>query len=497
MDIRIKARHADAARQLPKVRLLIGSRHQEAGSAGAHRPVNPTTGESLSEIPLAGVVEVDEAVRAARQALGAWRNTRALVRRDIILRLAALVERETEAFGTITALESGVLRDVFTAGHMPLVLEWFRYYAGWADKIEGTVVGSQPGQDFGMILREPFGVFAMVIPWNSPLLSLAMKVPAALASGNTMVIKPPEITPFAAARFGELAQEAGVPAGVLNIIPGDAAAGRALVRHPGIDKISFTGSPATAQRIIAAAAANMTPGLYELGGKSANIVFPDAPDLEAIASYSTAYAFTNAGQGCTCPTRIIAHADIYDELLRRVLKCRANLTVGDPLDKATGMGPVITAAARERIESMMARARTENPRASVHGGERLNGKLAGGFFLSPAVFAGVDRSSEIAQEEVFGPVLAIIKFNAEREAIEIANDTSYGLAAYVQTNDLKRAMRCVRDLRAGSVYINRSYTMSNPGNTTGGVGMSGYGREGGLPGLEEYLRTKGVSIDWS
>lgn len=402
--------------------------------------------------------------------------------------------QNAERFADITALETGTLRHVFLSGHVGLVQDWFRYYAGWADKLEGTIVGSGGERGLDMIMREPFGVFAMVIPWNAPLLSLAMKVPAALATGNTMVIKPPEFTPFATALFGQLALEAGVPEGVINIIPGNAEAGKALVSHKGIDKISFTGGPATARRIIEAAAANMTPGLYELGGKSANVVFPDAPDLDAIAGYSVGYAFTNAGQGCTCPTRLIVHANIFDELTERVRAAAAGLVVGDPLSAASSMGPVISRASMARIQGIVERAEQSHPGSLRFGGSKLEGELADGCFISPAIVADVPADSEIATQELFGPVLTVLKFRTDEEALAIANGTEYKLAAYVQTSDLNRALRFVREMRAGGVYVNRTFTLSNPANTTGGSGISGYGREGGRPGLEEYLVTKGVSI---
>jgi aldehyde dehydrogenase (NAD+) len=490
----IHERHQDAYRSLPAAKLVIGGKDVLSGSGGLHRAIDPTTGVAYGEVPLAGAAEVDRAVEAARRALPDWRDTHPSVRRDLILRLGQLIEANRERFNLIGAIESGIMRHIADYGHIPLVLEWLRYYAGWADKIEGAVVGSSPGQDFGMILREPYGVFAMVIPWNAPLLSLAMKVPAALATGNVMVIKPPEFTPYATILFAELAREAGIPDGVINVIPGGAQAGQALVSDPRIDKISFTGGPQTAKAIQAAAATNMTPGLYELGGKSANIVFPDAHDLDAIAAYSVGYAFTNSGQGCTCPTRLIVHDEVYDTLLEKVVAATAALRVGDPLDAACDMGPVVNAAAMERITGMIARARAENPQALVCGGERLDGELGNGNFLSPGIFAGVRPDSEIASQEIFGPVLSVLRFSSEEEALAIANGTSYALAAYVQTADIRRAHRFVRALRAGGVYVNQTFTMANPANATGGIGQSGYGREGGRPGLDEYLVWKGVSF---
>lgn len=473
---------------------MIGGEDVHAGSVGVHQAIDPTTGKTYGEVPLAGAAEVDRAIEAARRALPGWRDTHPSARRELILRLGQLIEANRERFNLIGAVESGIMRHIADYGHIPLVLEWLRYYAGWADKIEGAVVGASPGQDFGMMLREPYGVFAMIIPWNAPLLSLAMKVPAALATGNTMVIKPPKITPYATILFAELAREAGIPDGVINVIPGGAEAGGALVSDARIDKISFTGGLQTARAIQAAAATNMTPGLYELGGKSANIVFPDAHDLDAIAAYSVGYAFTNAGQGCTCPTRLIVHDDVYDALLEKVVAAASAVRVGDPLDAGCDMGPVVNAAAMERITGMIARARADNPQELACGGERLGGELGDGNFLSPSVFAGVRPDSEIASQEIFGPVLSVLRFGNEEEALAIANGTSYALAAYVQTGDIRRAHRFMRALRAGGVYINQTFTLTNPANTTGGVGLSGYGREGGRPGLDEYLVWKGVSF---
>lgn len=490
----IHERHLNAHRSLPAGKLVIDGKDVLSGSGGIHRAIDPTTGEAYGEVSLAGAAEVDRAIEAARRALPDWRDTHPSVRRELILRVAQLIEANRERFNLIGAVESGIMRHVADYGHIPLVLEWLRYYAGWADKIKGAVVGSSPVQDFGMMLREPYGGFAMIIPWNAPLLSLAMKVPAALATGNTMVIKPPEITPYATILFAELAREAGIPDGVINVIPGGAKAGRALVSDARIDKISFAGGLQTARAIKAAAAANMTPGLYELGGKSANIVFPDAHDLDAIAAYSVSYAFTNAGQGCTCPTCLIVHDEVYDALLEKVVAATDAMRVGDPLDARRDIGPVVNAAAMERISGMIARARAASPQALACGGERLGSELGGGNFLSPSVFAGVRPDSEIASQEIFGPVLSVLRFGSEEEALATANGTSCALAAYVQTADIRRAHRFVRALRAGGVYINQTFTLTNPANTTGGIGLSGYGREGGRPGLNEYLVWKGVSF---
>jgi aldehyde dehydrogenase (NAD+) len=343
-----------------------------------------------------------------------------------------------------------------------------------------------------MTLPQPYGVIGVIITWNGPLISLAMKIPAALAAGNTVVVKPSELTPFCGELFADLVAQAGIPEGVVNVLPGDRAAGAALVVHPLVQKVTFTGGPTTAREILHSCAELMKPSVLELGGKSANIVFEDA-DLD-VACFHGAFMSVGAlsGQGCALPTRMLVHSDVYDEVVERVSAIAKGIPVGDPFDPATASGPVINQVALDRILAMIDRAKLDGARL-VTGGARLGGALARGYFIEPTVFADVNSESELAQNEVFGPVLAMTSFGTDEEAIQIANSTPYGLSAYIQTHNLRRAHRIAEDLAAGEVLVNgaRNLAVHRP---FGGIGRSGFGKEGGRHGLEEFLRVKSVGI---
>jgi acyl-CoA reductase-like NAD-dependent aldehyde dehydrogenase len=325
------------------------------------------------------------------------------------------------------------------------------------------------------------------------MMGMGHKAIPALAAGNTVVAKPPELAPFGAMMFAELAFEAGLPPGVLNVVTGGAAAGDALCRHPGVDKISFTGGAATARSVMRAAAESLTPMALELGGKSANIVFPDA-DLDLAASVAAMLgAVLLSGQGCALPTRLFAHDDVYDEVVDRVVAQVEAAAVGDALDPAVIMGPVVSAAACDRILGVIDEATATSAGRLATGGRRLDGDLADGYFVAPTVFADVDPSSSLAQREVFGPVLSILRFSGEDEVVDLANGTPYGLAAYLYTADMGRAHRVAKRLESGSVTINAFPSMS-PTAPFGGVKQSGFGREGGRAGIDEFLRTKNIVV---
>lgn len=441
---------------------------------------------------MAGPAEINEAVETAHRAFLQWRQTNPAERRQKLMRLADLIEQHSDDFVRLGTFDNGTASGL-VAGLVAMSAEWTRYYAGWADKLTSEVTGSFGTRgEFTYTLRQPYGVIGAIITWNGPLISLAMKVPAALAAGNTVVVKPSELTPFTANLYAELAAEAGIPAGVINVVPGSAEAGAALVAHPLVKKVSFTGGPDTARKILKTCAEQIKPSVMELGGKSGNIIFEDA-NLDLACSVGTLMSVgMMSGQGCAFPSRMIVARSIYDDVIARVSAVASMIKVGDPWEADTVAGPVVNAAALERICGMIERAKRDGARL-ITGGERLGGDLADGYFLLPTVFADVDPYSELAQKEVFGPVLSMIPFDNEDEAIAIANSTPYGLSGYVFTNDLKRAHRVAEALETGEVLINGAAPLPVH-RPFGGIGISGMGKEGGREGIDEFLRTKSIGI---
>ena len=475
---------------LPRPALLIGDRRIDIASGGTHRHIYAATGLPTGEIPLAGAAEIDAAVAAARQAAPLWAGMPRDQRRDCLIRLAHLLREHAAELTRLSVIDNGIV--IATQQYGPHVAaDLMLYNAGWTDKIGGEVVATWPGDALDYTLDEPYGVVAVIIPWNGPIYALGMVLGPALAAGNTIVVKPPELAPYAALRFGELCLEAGFPAGTVNIVPGGPEAGAALTGHRRIDKISFTGSGATARHILASAQRYMTPVQLELGGKSASIVFDDA-DLDSFADLGLTGIVNNSGQGCINPTRLLVQRGIYERVLERLAATASVLPVGDPTDPATVIGPVVDDRAVRRIMGMIERAKVDGARL-IAGGERLGGSLAGGNFIQPTVFADVGHKSELSQCEVFGPVLAVLPFDTEEEAIAMANDTEFGLAAYVWTENLKRAHRCARRLVAGNVWVN-GFNGIPAAVPFGGVGASGVGRLGGSHGIREFLRPKNVWI---
>ncbi|OHV34796.1 MULTISPECIES: aldehyde dehydrogenase family protein [Pseudofrankia] len=490
-------RHAALAKELlPPGRLLVGDDRPD-GDAGTYAHVNPATGREQAAVTLAGPGQVGAAVDAARAAAVRWRDLRPDGRRGALLRLAALVRRDAERIGGVLTLECAV--PAATAAALPRrAADYLEYYAGYADKLEGRVIPIFPENAFDYTLTEPYGVIGIISTWNGGISSVARKAGAALAAGNTVVVKPMELAPFSSLLFGELALEAGLPAGVVNVVPGDEVAGAALVRHPGVDKISFTGGQRAARAILTDAAQSIKPVVLELGGKSGNIVFPDA-DLAAAGRFAGTVCMGMAGQGCVFPTRLIVHESVHDQVVATAVVTAAALPVGDPLDPATAVGPVVSAAARDRILGMLGRALA----GPTPAGELLLGggpadasadpALADGFFLAPTILDRVDPAAQIAQEEVFGPVLSVLTFRDEDEAVALANGTPYGLAGYVHTTDLRRAHRVAARLDAG--YISLGGFAALPASAPfGGFGRSGYGKEGGRAGLDEFVRAKNVYL---
>lgn len=487
-DSTLVQRHADARASLPEVNIVIGDEYRSSGSGGVHRHVNPSTGEVQAEFPMAGAKEVDEAVRAARAALPAWRAFSPSRRREVLQRFAELI-RDYEHWSPLQGLESGMPLAVAQASPA-MAYEWASYAAGWADRLEGQVTAHDPGQGLVYTTYEPVGVVACIITWNTPLLSLAMKVPFALAAGNTIVLKPDLQTAFSSMPVLELARQAGLPDGVINLVPGGIAAGEALVNHPDVDKISFTGGPATASAIMRGAAESLTPVVFELGGKGANLIFDDA-NLDEAVGFQCHFSLVNTGQGCSLPTRVLAQRGVYDEVVSRMEAMVSTLTTGDPLEAGHIGGPVVNEAALKRILGVIDDAKASNVGRLLLGGERLGGELADGYFVQNTVFVDVDPASDLAMKEIFAPVLAVIPFDTEDDAVRIANMTSYGLSNFIQTTDAHRIRRLVPQLRCGTVGVNTGAAFS-PTAPYGGVGQSGFGKEGGRMGVEEFTNVKTV-----
>jgi acyl-CoA reductase-like NAD-dependent aldehyde dehydrogenase len=475
---------------LPRGALLIDGRHIESASGGTYRHIYAATGRTTGEIPLAGAEEIDLAVAAARRAAPIWAEMPRNERRDCMIRLAHLLRENAAELARISTIDNGIPIGVQQYGPHAAA-DSFLYNAGWTDKIGGDVIATWPAPALNYAIDEPYGVVAVIIPWNGPVYALGMVLGPVLAAGNTVVVKPPELAPYAALRFGELCLQAGMPPGVVNIVPGGPEAGAALTCHRGIDKISFTGSGATAQRILAAAVPRMTPVHLELGGKSASIVFADA-DLDAFTPLGLSGIVNNSGQGCINPTRLLVEAPIYEEVLARLSAVAAGLVIGDPIDPTTLIGPVVDERAVNRIMGMIGRAKESGARL-IAGGERMGGAMAGGYYIAPTIFADVAHQDELSQHEVFGPVLAITKFTTEAEAIQLANGTDFGLAAYVWSKDLKRTHRVAQRLVAGNIWCN-GFTGIPASVPFGGVGQSGVGRLGGIHGIREFVRPKNIWV---
>ncbi len=477
----------------PAVHLHVAGERMDKGSGGVHDHIDPSTGHVDARIPLAGPGEVDRAVNAADAAQRDWRRTPPEERRRLLLRLADLIDANAEEFGRRGTMDNGTPASV-VGGMTGSAVGWTRYYAGWTDKIAGELsssFGSGVGE-LNYTLLEPYGVVGIIITWNGPLISLAMKIPAALAAGCTVVCKPSELTPFSAELFMDLVEEAEFPTGVCSILPGDPAAGEALVVHPKVRKVSFTGGPATASKILHACADTMKPATLELGGKSANIVFDDA-DLDAACGLGAMMSVgILSGQGCAFPTRMLVQQSVYENVVARVAAVAKGIPVGNPWDPTVLAGPVINEAALERILGMIERAQKDSARL-VTGGSRIGGDLSEGYFIEPTVFADVHPDSELAQNEVFGPVLAITPFGDDEEAIRIANNTRYGLSGYIQTRNLSRGLRVAEELVTGEVLINGAANLRVQ-RPFGGIGISGMGKEGGRLGVEEFLRVKSVGV---
>jgi aldehyde dehydrogenase (NAD+) len=471
-------------------RLLIDGQWIEGSKS--FDTINPATGEVLTQVVEASAADVDRAVDAARCAFdakgGTWRKMSASERGRLIWRLADLIEQHIDELAELETLDNG--KPIFESRNvdMPMVVDVLRYYAGWATKIHGETVNTFDSA-FTYTLREPVGVVGLIIPWNFPLLLASWKLGPALACGNTIVMKPAEQTPLTALRLGELAVEAGIPAGVLNIVTGGPETGKAIVKHPGIDKIAFTGSTSVGKEIMRGAADTLKRVTLELGGKSPNIVFADA-DIDNAAKGAINGIFYGKGEVCNAGSRLFVESKVRDEFLEKLVGRAKKMVPGDPLDPKTRMGAIVS---NEQLQTVLAYIETGKQEGAklIAGGNRVSVNGGKGFFIEPTVFGDVSNEMKIAQEEIFGPVLATLKFDDVDEVVELANRNQYGLAAAVWTRDIKKAHQVSRQLRAGTVWIN-TYGLMDASLPFGGYKSSGFGRELGQAALEHYTEIKTV-----
>lgn len=487
---KISIRTFGAAVKPSQTKLLIDGKWVNSASGETFGTFNPATEEKIADVQRAGTEDVDRAVAAARKAFdhGPWRKMSGHERGKIMYRLAELLEKHHDELSALEALDNGKTKAFAGAADVPLSIKTYRYYAGWADKIHGKVVPHSGGNFFHYTRDEPVGVCAQIIPWNFPLLMQAWKLGPALACGNTVVMKTAEQTPLSALRVGELALEAGLPEGVLNILSGFGEdAGRHLSQHRDVDKVAFTGSTEVGYEIMRNAHKhNLKRITLELGGKSANIICDDA-DIDLAIAQSKVGLFLNHGQCCIAGSRLFVQEGIYDEFVKRSVESAKAMTVGDQFDANAEQGPQIDKTQLDKILGYVETGKKEGAKL-LTGGNRVGNK---GFFCEPTVFADVDDNMTIAKEEIFGPVMSIMKFKTIDEVIDRANNSEYGLGAGLVTKNMDNAFRLVNGIRAGTVYVN-CYDAFDCTTAFGGFKDSGVGRELGEYGLRNYLETKTV-----
>jgi betaine-aldehyde dehydrogenase len=473
--------------------LFIDGKFVAAESGETLATLNPHDNSVIAEVAMAGHADVDKAVAAATKAFPAWSRMAAADRGRILLKLADLIEANAEELARLESLDTGhPLRDSRNLD-VPRTAACFRYFGGMADKIQGDVVPVEVGF-LNYLVREPLGVVGQVVPWNFPLMFTSWKMGPALAAGNTIVLKPAEITPLSTLKIAELMSEAGMPDGVVNIVPGlGSVAGQYIAEHPGIAKIAFTGSTATGRRIVQASAGNLKKVQLELGGKGANIVFDDANLLAAVNGSAWAI-FHNQGQACIAGSRLVLHEKIADEFLDKFITLAKSIRLGNPLDASTEMGPLTSRMHRDRVLAYVDVAREQGGEVLAGGKGPSASELANGCYVEPTIVKARSFKDRVAQEEVFGPFVTVLTFKDDAEAMQIANSTDYGLGSGLWTRDLQRAHKMARDMHAGMVWIN-SYKRVNPGSPFGGVGQSGYGREMGFEAMREYTQVKSVWVN--
>jgi len=472
-------------------KLFINGRWVDSVSGKTFDTLNPATEDVITSVAEGDSADIDLAVSAACEAFenGPWKKTDARDRGRILLKIADLIEKNKDELALLDTLDNGKPINETTNADIPLVIDCFLYYAGWADKVHGETIPVR-GEFFNYTLRESVGVVGQIIPWNFPLLMAAWKIAPALACGNTIVLKPAEQTPLSALRLGEICQEAGLPDGVLNIVPGyGPTAGAALAEHMDVDKIAFTGGSATGRIIMQAASKNLKRISLELGGKSPNIVFADS-DIDSAVDGAMTGIFFNQGEVCCAGSRLFIEKSIHEEFVDKLSIKAANMRVGNPEDTGTQMGAQVSKEQFDKILGYIDTGKQEGAKL-VTGGERCGEK---GYFIRPTIFDAVDNNMKIAKEEIFGPVVSAITFDDVDEVVRQGNLSVYGLAAAVWTKDIKKAHRLARDLRAGTIWIN-AYNAFDAASPFGGFKQSGFGRELGVHALESYTQVKSVWIN--
>jgi len=472
-------------------KLFIGGKWVDSVSGKRFQTINPATEEVITSIAEGDKEDIDLAVAAARSAFedGSWRKTDARERGKILLRVMDLIEKNKDELALLETLDNGKPISETINADLPLVIDCLLYYAGWADKIHGETIPVR-GEFFNYTLREPVGVVGQIIPWNFPLLMAAWKIAPALACGNTVVLKPAEQTPLTALRLGEICQEAGLPDGVLNVVPGyGPTAGAALAEHMDVDKIAFTGEYTTGRIIMQAASRNLKRVSLELGGKSPNIIFADS-DIDSAVNGAMTGIFFNQGEVCCAGSRLFLEKSIHDEFVDKLSSRASSLRVGNPEDSDTQMGAQVSQEQFDKILGYIDSGKQEGAKL-VTGGERCGER---GYFIKPTIFDAVDSKMKIAREEIFGPVVSAITFDNVDDMVRQSNLSIYGLAAAVWTRDIKKAHRLARDLKAGTIWIN-TYNTFDAASPFGGFKQSGFGRELGIHALELYTQVKSVWVN--
>lgn len=481
----------DVNAPIEHTQLLIDGEFVDAVDGATFDTINPSTGEVITQVALGSAADVDRAVAAARHAFdhGPWPRMKPNERAAAIWRLGDLLLKDAAEMGRIETLDQGKPYAYAVHGDVPSAAGLFHYMSGFATKLEGSVIPiSAPGEFHTYTRREALGVVGLIVPWNFPLVISSWKMAPALAAGNTIVLKPAEATPLSSLRLGQLCLEAGIPPGVVNVVNGyGSTVGQRLAEHPLVDKISFTGSTATGRRILDAAKGNLKRVTLELGGKSANIIFPDA-DIEAAIAGSSAGIFYNAGQACAAASRLYVHDDVYDEVVAGMAAKAREIKVGDGFDPTSEIGPVASLEHFERVSGYLDVGKGEGE--VVTGGARIGDR---GYFIEPTIFAGAAQDSRIIKEEIFGPVVVASRFRDMEEVVAQANDTRYGLASGVWTSNVATAHQTAARLRAGTVWVN-SYGVFDPSMPFGGMKESGWGREMGQDVMHDYTDVKTVCV---